>query len=293
VGSAEAAKLRSLGYLSGSSSLSKQTYGPEDDPKNRIAVDRQLHEFVALVERGDRDKALRLAKEIVASNPRMRMGYEHLAFLLRDKGDLVQAVRVLERADANGVGGESLDCRRALLLSEMGRAREAVALLAPYRESLDTETLNALGIALSDSGRGKEALATFARIQEIDPGNGLAYQNAGIALLRMDQADQARESLQKALAIHERNPRAWNALGVAWMRLSEPQKALDAWDKAIAYNPKQYDALYNLGLVAIRTGDKKRAREALERFADTAPPSLYARDIAEARAALAALKKSP
>jgi arylsulfatase A-like enzyme/Flp pilus assembly protein TadD len=292
VGSEEAAKLRSLGYLSGGSSVRKESFGPEDDPKNRIAVDRQLHEFVQLVERGNREKALRLAREIVDANPRMRMGYEHLAFLLRDKGDLAQAVRVLERADANGVGGESLDCRRALLLSEMGRAREAAALLSPYRDSFDTETLNALGIALSDSGRGNEALATFSRIQELDPGNGLAYQNAGIALLKLDRASEARESLQRALAIHERNPRAWNALGVAWMRLSDPQKALEAWDKAVAYNPKQYDALYNQGLVAVRIGDKTRARRALERFVDTAPPSQYARDIAEARAALTALKKS-
>jgi choline-sulfatase len=291
VGSDEAAKLRSLGYLSGSS-VAKASYGPQDDPKNQISVDRQLHEFVALVEKGDRKSALRLAREIVAANPRMRMGYEHLAFLLREMGDLPEAVRVLERASANGVGGESLDRRRALILSEVGRPKEAIALLQPYRESLDTETLNTLGIALSDAGRGQEALSLFARVQEIDPGNALAYQNAGIALLKLDRAAQARESLEKALAIHDRNPRAWNALGVAWMRLDQTAKALDAWSKAVAYNPQQYDALYNIGLVAARTGDRARAREALERFAATAPRPQYARDLVEVRAALAALGKS-
>jgi tetratricopeptide (TPR) repeat protein len=135
----------------------------------------------------------------------------------------------------------------------MGKAREAIALLQPYRESLDTETLNALGIALSDAGRGKEALAIFARIQEIDPGNGLAYQNGGIALLKLDRAAEARENLEKAIAIHDRNPRAWNALGVAdATRIAE--EAIEAWTKAVAYNPKQYDALYNIGLVSARTG---------------------------------------
>ena len=292
VGSAEAAKLRSLGYLSGGTAR-PASYGPEDDPKNRISVDRQLHEFVQLVEKGDRDSALRLAREIVAANPRMRMGYEHLAFLLREKGDLAQAVRVLEQADGMGIGGEALDCRRALILSEIGRAKEAVDVLWPYRESPDTETLNALGIALSEAGRGREALVTFARIQEIDPGNGLAYQNAGIALLKLDRAAEARESLQRALAIHDRNPRAWNALGVAWMRLDDPAQALDAWSKAVSYNPKQYDALYNIGLVSARTGDNARAREALERFVRTAPRREYAHDIAEVRAALAALGRTP
>ena len=288
VGSEEAAKLRSLGYLSGASAR-KESYSADDDPKNKIAVDRQLHEFVQLVEKGDRDGALRLARLIVVSNPKMRMGYEHLAFLLREKGDLAEADRVLAQAEKNGLGGESLDCRRALILSEMGKAREAIALLQPYRESLDTETLNALGIALSDASRGKEALSIFARIQEIDPGNGLAYQNGGIALLKLDRAAEARENLEKAIAIHDRNPRAWNALGVAWMRLGSPEKAIEAWTKAVAYNPKQYDALYNIGLVSARTGDQARAREALERFVATAPPAQYARDIAEVRAALAAL----
>ncbi|HEX7252890.1 MAG TPA: tetratricopeptide repeat protein, partial [Thermoanaerobaculia bacterium] len=288
VGSDEAAKLRSLGYLSGASAR-KESYGAEDDPKNKIAVDRQLHEFVQLVEKGDRDAALRLARQIVASNPQMRMGYEHLAFLLRENGNLPEADRVLAQAEGNGLGGESLDCRRALILSEMGRPREAIDLLQPYRESLDTETLNALGIALSDAGRGKEALAVFARIQEIDPGNGLAYQNAGIALLKLDRAAEARENLERAVAIHDRNPRAWNALGVAWMNLGAAEKAIEAWTKAVAYNPKQYDALYNIGLVSARTGDKARAREALERFVATAPPAQYKRDIAEVRSALATL----
>ena len=288
VGSEEAAKLRSLGYLSGGSTR-KESYSADDDPKNKVGVDRQLHEFVQLVEKGDREEALRLARRIVASNPKMRMGYEHLAFLLREKGDLAEADRVLAQAEKNGLGGETLDGRRALILSEMGRAREAIALLQPYRESLDTETLNALGIALSDAGRGKEALAIFARIQEIDPGNGLAYQNSGIALLKLDRAAEARENLEKAIAIHDRNPRAWNALGVAWMRLGSPEKAIEAWTKAVAYNPKQYDALYNIGLVSARTGDQARAREALERFVATAPPAQYARDLAEVRSALAAL----
>jgi tetratricopeptide (TPR) repeat protein len=258
-----------------------------------VQVDHALHEVVDRVERGDRSGALTLARQIVAGNPKMRMGYEHLAFLLRDNGDLAGALKVYERAVAAGVGGESMDRRRALILCEMRRPDQAVALLAPYRESADTETLNALGIALSDSGRGRQSLAVFGHVLEIDPNNALGYQNSGIALLKLDQATQARENLQKALAIHERNPRAWNALGVAWMRLNEPQKALEAWDKAVSYNPKQYDALYNLGLVAVRTGNKTRARQALQQFVDTAPPRQYAWDIADARNALETLKKTP
>jgi choline-sulfatase len=291
VGSDEAAKLRSLGYLSGSGER-KAAYGPEDDPKNQIGVDRKIHEEVDLVERGDLDGALRLAREIVAANPKMRIGYEHLAVLLRDKGNLAGALGVYEQASARGVGGEAMDRRRALLLSEMNRPAEAVALLAPHRESTDTETLNALGISLADAGRGPDALAVFARVLEIDPANALAYQNTGITLLKLGRPAEARENLQRALAMHERNPRGWNAMGVACMQLNEPAKALDAWTNSLKYDPKQYDALYNVGLVAARLGDRQRAREALQRFLATAPPARYARDLSEVRAALNQLGKS-
>jgi len=288
VGSEEAAQLRSLGYLSGSAAP-KARYGPQDDPKNLIAVDAQLHQTVALYETGHPDEAIAVARQIVAANPRMKAGYEHLGFLLQEKGDLRGAIGLFEKASAAGAGGENMDRRRALLLCESGRPKEAISLLWPYRDGSDTETLNALGIALADAGRGEEGLATFHRVLVISARDTLAYQNTGIALLKMDRAAEARENLEKALAIHERNPRAWNALGVAWMRLGEPGKALEAWGKCLSYNPKQYDALYNTARVAAGLGDRARAREAMERFVETAPPAQYEKDIAQVRAALAAL----
>jgi len=68
IGSEEAAKLQALGYLAGSAEQ-KTSYGPADDPKNLIAVDRQLHDVVDKSQRGHRDEALVLAKKVVAENP--------------------------------------------------------------------------------------------------------------------------------------------------------------------------------------------------------------------------------
>lgn len=290
VGSDEAKALRSLGYLSGSGEK-KASYGPEDDPKSLIGVDRQLHDVIDKFERGNLDLAIALARRIVVENPAMPMGYQQLAYLLQEKGDVEGAIRVYQQARSSGVGGESMDRRLALIFSEYGRPKEAVALLVPHRESQSPETLNALGMALADAGRPGDALPVFARAFQFDPESGLTHQNVGITLLRLNRAQEARQNLEKALAINARNPRAWNALGVAWMRLEAPVKALDAWTRAVEYNPEQYDALYNIGLVASRMGDRGRAREALERFVATAPRPRYARDIAEVRAVLAVLRK--
>ncbi len=291
IGSDEAAKLRSLGYLTGQGEA-KASYSPADDPKTLIkrrSDDPRDHRPLSRTEKFD--EAVLVARRVVAENPKMKLGYQNLALALVGKGDTAGAVRVMEEASANGAGGESLDRRRALLLSELGRAAEAVKVLMPYGESEDPETLNALGISLTDSGRPAEALPVFARAIEIDPAGADGYQNTGIALLKLNRTEEARQNLEAALRFGKRHARAWNALGVAWMRLGDPKKAIEAWEQCLEINPEQYDALYNIGRVAGQLRDWKKARVALERFVATAPPKQYGKDLAEVRAVLADMKR--
>ena len=285
IGSEEAAKLKSLGYLTGSDEM-KTTYGPADDPKTLIGVDQTLHTINELCERGKCKEALPIARKVVAENPKMKLGYLHLAMTQRCLNDLPGVLRAFEQAVANGAGGESVDRQRAMLLSELGRPKDALAVLRPYRESEEPETLNALGIALADSGRPADALPVYARVIELDPSNSTAYQNTGMSLLMLNRDDEARQNLEAAIRLGKRHARAWNALGVAWMRLGDPRKAIEAWKTTLQMNPEQYDALYNIGRVAGQIGDWKTARSALEQFVNTAPPKQYGKDIAEVRGAL-------
>ena len=281
----QAARLRSLGYLSGSAQA-KASYGLADDPKNLIDVDRQIHKAVDLYERGDRPGALKVTRDLVARNPKMQLGYQHLVFLLDESGDTGGAIKVFAQAAANGVRSEALDRRHGLLLAEVGKPRDAVAILGRYARSRDGETLNALGIAQADSGRIDEALEVFRRVLASDPTNVQAWQNIGIALLKADRPGgvaQARESLEKSIALGVRNPKAWNALGVSWMRSDEPARALEAWARCVEYGPEEYDALYNMGIVALRIGDRARARQSFEKFLASAPAARYARERAEVR----------
>jgi tetratricopeptide (TPR) repeat protein len=290
-GPEEAAKLRSLGYLSGDAAA-KTSYGPEDDPKNLVAVDRQLHEVVDLYQHGKSEQATAIARRLVQEHPKMKMGYQQLAFLLVQKGDFEGAIAVCEKSSANGLEDESLIRRQALLLSEMGRPKEAVALLEPYRASDDLETANALGIALTDAGRPQDGLEVFRHVLAIYPRNAQAHQNAGLALIQLGRLEEARQSLDTALSISRRSPRSLNALGVVYSKQGQPEKALEAWSRCVEVDPEQFDALYNLGRVAGTLGNWKLARQALEQFVATAPPSRYRRDIAEVRAVLADMDRT-
>jgi arylsulfatase A-like enzyme/Flp pilus assembly protein TadD len=290
IGSEEAAKLRSLGYLTGSNEL-KTTYGPAEDPKTLIKVDQTIHVFTGLMQEEKYDEAVEVSRRVVKENPHMKIGYQNLSSALVAKKDVPAAIRVMEQATANGAGGETMDRRRGLLLSEIGRSAEAVKVLMQYQESEDPESLNALGIVLSDAGRPTEALPIFARAMELDPSGADGFQNTGIALLKLNRPAAARDNLEMALKFGKRHARAWNALGVAYQQLGDEPKAIHAWEECIALNPEQYDALYNIGRVAGHAHDWKKAREALEKFVATAPPKQYGKDIAEVRAVLADMKR--
>lgn len=285
----EAAKLRSLGYLSGDAEA-RASYGPADDPKNLIGVDRDLHNIVELFQLQKSQEAIPIARKLVAQHPKMKAGYLQLGYLLQQNGDPQGALRVYEQAIAHGLGGESLDRKRGLLLSESGQPAQAVRVLEPYRDSEDLETLNALGIALTDAGRPQDGLVVFSRALALQPRNALAFLNSGVAYLKLDRLEDARANLEKALSISRRSPRALNALGVVFSRLGQPQKAVEAWSACVRVDPTQWDALYNLGRVSGELGDWKKAREALTQFADTAPKR-YAKDVREVRAVLAAMPR--
>lgn len=281
----ERAKLRSLGYLSGSAAA-KESYTAADDPKNLISVDRQMHRFIDLHQRGRAEEAIEVAREIVRENPTMGDGYYQLAQALLDLGRDEEALEVMETARRRGAATPALAHQLGLLLAQRGRAPEAVSLLAPLAEDGDPDALNVLGVALSEAGRQREARETLLRVFDRDPRNAQARQNLALVALRSQDFDQARREAELALEADEGLPHAWNYLGVASYNLGRPREAIAAWERAAALAPHDYDLLYNLGLVAAEQGDRARAIAALERFAQGAPPERYGPDIQKARAIL-------
>jgi arylsulfatase A-like enzyme/Flp pilus assembly protein TadD len=280
------ARLRGLGYLSGSANA-KQSYGPEDDPKNLVALDADLQRIVRLYQQQKLEEAIALARDVIRRRPGMSTGYEYLSYLQGQVGRDAQAAATLEEAKRRGLLSESLSTRLGLLYSAQGKSREALAVLEPLSVSRNPDVLNALGIARATAGRVPEAIAAFQSALAADPGNAISYQDIGLTYVQHDRPAEAIAAFQKAFALNERLPRAWNGTGAALERLGRHAEALDCWQRAIALDPEQFDAMLNLGVVALEQGDAALGRRALERFVKTAPPGLFGADIARARKLLA------
>jgi arylsulfatase A-like enzyme/tetratricopeptide (TPR) repeat protein len=285
----EEARLRSLGYVSGTAS-SKGTYTPTDDPKNLVGLDNKMHDVIEAYERHDVARALVLAKEIVAERPDMAAGHELLAFVLQQSENVPAAIANLREAIGHGGETEGTRVQLGLLLTESGKAAEAVQILAPLATGNNPDALNAYGIALADEGKVDEATRQFNRVLQLDPNNAPALQNLGIVALRRDDVPAAQSYLNRALVLNPRLPLALNTLGVVYARQGDYGHAVQSWNSAVAIDPRQYDALFNAGLVEGRAGHVNESRAALNRFVASAPKDRYGADIATARQALQALQ---
>jgi tetratricopeptide (TPR) repeat protein len=178
--------------------------------------------------------------------------------------------------------------RLATLLVRAGRPAEALALGGASSFS-DPDALTAVGIAEAQAGRLDQATVLFRQALEKDPQYGLAHFNLGTALAKSGDLQGAREHLEKAVASQPKLAAAWNALGSARAGLGDEAGALECWRRAVELDRTQYDALYNIAIVEGRRGNVESARRSLQRFVETAPPSLFARDLAEARRLLKSL----
>ena len=285
------ARLRSLGYLGGSAAARK-AFGPADDPKNLIDLDRDIQNAVLLYQKGKLVQATNLVATLVERSPTMALGYEYLSFLQGQSGRDDRAIATLELARRRGLLDQRLSARLALLYGAHGRSREALALLEPLQKDATADTWNALGTVLATAGRVPEALSAFENALRVDPKNVIAYQNIGLTHVQHAHPGEAVAAFEKAFSIDDRLPRAWNGLGIALEQLGRHREALDSWQRAVRLDPEQFEALLNLGTVALEQGEKALGRQALERFVATAPPRLFEQDIRKARRLLSASEGS-
>jgi len=283
------ARLASLGYLVGTA-VSKESYGPDDDPKRLIGLDAKVHDVIDLYMRGRVAESVRLAREVVAARPSMALGQSLLAQSLLQEGKTQEALDVMLNARKLGAVSDTLLRQLGLTLSEVGRAKEAVEVLRPLTSSGDPQSLNAYALALSEAGRQKEAFDTLQRLLKAQPDDPKAWEQLGLVELRQGHWAPARDHSRHALELNPKLHLAWNDLGVAQYQLGQKGEALDAWQKAVNLKPDLWDALWNLGTKAAEQGKIDQARKALAQFAAGAPPARYGPDIEKAKAFLRQVK---
>ena len=269
----ERARLRSLGYLGGAT-VTKSTYGPEDDPKRLVALDAKVQQMAEL-SAVDPPRAIALGREILAARPSMGVVYVYLSTLLLRAGDPVEAIEVMQQARREGVASRDLERQLGLTLINTGRAAEAIEILEPLAEAEDTEAGNFLGLAYTYLGRYNDAESIFRQLLAADPANPRTHENLSFLAITAGRYQDAREHARDALDLDPGLVSSWNNLGVALYHLDLKAEATGAWRRSLELAPGDADTLLNLGMVEADVGNVDAAREALTRFLEIASGPVY------------------
>ena len=277
-----AARLRALGYVSGSAPA-KARYADADDPKRLVELDQEMHRAVEAVGARRLADAVQIYEGVIARRPDMTLAYRHLAFVEWQRGNPSGAVKVLQRALGAGLTQPALVAQLGGLLADTGRVADAIGLLEPLARDprADAETLNGLAIAYVRAGRRDDAARTFERVLAIDSDSSVPLENLGVMALERGDLAAARRLYERAVRADPKSSRAHSGLGVVALREGHRDAAIAAWRRAVDLDPRNFDAVYNAGTTLARDGQLAAARPYLEQFLKTAPPAFYAKDLKE------------
>jgi len=274
-------RLRSLGYVGGGSATVKEQYTDEDDPKRLIELEQMLDRAAAAFRQGRADEAVEIYKAVLARRTDTQDAYRKLALVYWRTGRPRLSIETLETALRNGVAQKEVRNRLAQYLAEAGQPQRAIALLE-HDAGDDPDALIALGNAYMLTGRRRDAIAVFHRLLTIDPSNGLAHENIGVAQLHAKDYTSAELALRRAINLNPNLAGAWTTLGVALASTGRKADAIEAWKRALQIDAAELNALFNVTVNLAQAGRRGEARAYGERFMALAPSELR-RDVAAVR----------
>ena len=277
-------RLRSLGYIGGASAAVREEYTDRDDPKRLIELEQTMTRAADAFRQGRPADAIEMYKSVIAKRADTEDAYRKLALVYWRTGRPADAIATLEAALRNGVTQSEVRIKLGQYLAESGHADKAIALLVGETGD-DPDALVALGNAYQLANQPAAAIKTFKRLLEIDPKNGLAWENIGTSQLQTGDTAAAEASLRRAIELDKTLAGAYTALGVVLAGSNRRSEAIDAWKSAVTQDPTELNALFNLTINLAAAGQRDEARVYGERFIAAAPQTMKG-DVAAIRRAI-------
>ncbi len=236
-------KLRSLGYLGGSSQQSATMDSTGADPKDQVEILKLLHQAKDTpADQMSSSRRIELYREALAKDPSNPALYYALGDEFQQTGQSEANLQLCLDALHHGVTGPMILSRLGQLYLGKGDAKQAIAYYEPAvkMDPTDVGTIDGLASAYSADGQLAEATTEF----------------------------------QRALAIESYIP-AYNGLGLVAVKQHDFITARRNFERAIQIDPKDAESQLNLGVLCMQTGDAPCGRAAFHAFLANASPMQY------------------
>jgi arylsulfatase A-like enzyme/cytochrome c-type biogenesis protein CcmH/NrfG len=278
-------KLRSLGYLSTSSSQDqkKESFGPGDDVKVLLAFLNKAMDAMEIYQKGRVDEGIRRLHEIIKERKDFAIAYYDLGIVYKETGKLNDALRILKSGLDLLPSNFEIFFNYTSYLLAADQTDEVIKLISENKmRAMDYDPgiwIN-LGFAYSAKGDLEKAIGAFEKSLSLDNKNPTVHNNLGTAYhqLTLKTKDpithkKCLESFKKAIELDPDYASPYAGLGAAYRFANNLDGAIYCWGKALQLNPEDGQILYSLGLAYSDKGEKTKALGCLTRYKEHFSPS--------------------
>ena len=282
------ARLRALGYVSGSAPASDDPASP--NPAREIQRWVMFEQALTAMQGGRAHEVLRVLASLTSAYPDARVFMSTYARALEETGDARGALRIHRALVARWPGDAMLfhdlaaAARTAGDRDEAVRAEQAALALDPDNAA----ALNGLGLTHADAGRPGAAAAAFERAASGDPGNASYWTNLGNARRELGNLQAAESAYTRALEQAPSYADGLNGLGALMVQSGRAAQAALLFERAIVSEPSHIEARLNLAIAYQESGRLDDARRGYRDVLAHAPRGT--REHAAATALLNSLK---
>ncbi len=221
------------------------------------SISQALNAAVAHHQIGRLDEAARIYEQILATTPHCADAHHLLGLVEATRGNHDLAVERIGRAIQLVPATAVYHANLAKLFRESGKLKEAEA---SYREAvrIDPKTADALiglGLVLKKQGHLDEATTWFRRAVECDPSQLLAQMQLGSAVRAAGRLDEAVACYRRSLEIDPNHARAHSNLGSALRLHGNLDEATACCRRAIELQPDYVMGHLNLAIILLAMGD--------------------------------------
>lgn len=261
--------------------------------KDPAAHPIRLYLGMAYEEKGDLERAQAEFEKIPHGSPAFVEAVGHIAFILREKGKVGQAVELLRDAIAANPGQIELYLNLAALHEAAEKPEAGVALLLEAEkhfareprfhfrlgvlydklgkrpESIermktvialnpqDAQALNFLGYTYAEMGVNlDEALRYIKQAVELRPNDGFILDSLGWVYYKLKKYDEAVRYLEEAISLVEDDSTIAEHLGDAHYARRDFRNALKAYKKALESDPGKKELLEKIRRIKAEHGER-------------------------------------
>ena len=218
-------------------------------PHNTVGNKAKEQKALILIQKGRRNEAELIFKELVAAGSQSHITHGTLGALLQMKGDLQNAILYFNSALQLKPNYPQAHFNLGIALHEQG---DLIAAIASYNSALQfkpnyPQAHNNLGNAHKKQGDLTAAIASYNSALQLKPNYPEALYNLGIALQEQGDLNAAITSINSALQLKPNYPEALYNLGIALQKQGDLTAAIASYNSALQLKPNYPDALNNLG----------------------------------------------